>query len=70
MRVLGTSLGVASASSMLSWRLAVATGSHDDWVPFAGDPLLGAVESSLAILTMLAVAAGGVSMIRTTGRIA
>jgi hypothetical protein len=70
MRVLGTSLGVASASSMLSWRLATATGAHDDWIPFAGHPLLGAVESSLAMLAIFAVAAGAVSMIRTTGRIA
>jgi EmrB/QacA subfamily drug resistance transporter len=69
MRVLGTSLGVASASSMLSWRLSIATGSHDDWIPFAGHPLLGAVESSLAMLAIFAVAAGAVSMVRTTGRI-
>ena len=70
MRVLGTSLGVAAASSMLSWRLEIATGSHDDWIPFAGHPLLGAVESSLAMLAIFAVAAGGVSLIRTTSRIA
>jgi nitrate/nitrite transporter NarK len=70
MRVLGTSLGVASASSMLSWRLEIMTGSHDDWIPFAGHRLLGAVESSLAMLAIMAVVAGGVSLIRTTGRTA
>jgi EmrB/QacA subfamily drug resistance transporter len=70
MRVLGTSLGVASASSTLSWQLESATGSHDDWIPFAGHPLLGAVESSLAMLAIMAVAAGGVSWIRTTSRVA
>jgi hypothetical protein len=68
MRVLGTSLGVASASSTLSWRLASATGSHGDWIPFAGHPLLGAVESSLAVLVFMAVAAAGVSLIGRTGR--
>jgi hypothetical protein len=70
MRVLGTSLGVASASSMLSWRLEIMTGSHDDLIPFAGHRLLGAVESSLAMLAIMAVVAGGVSLIRTTGRTA
>jgi EmrB/QacA subfamily drug resistance transporter len=70
MRVLGTSLGVAGASSTLSWRLEIATGSHGDWIPFAGAPLLGAVQSSLAMLAVLAVAAGGVSLIRTANRVA
>jgi nitrate/nitrite transporter NarK len=64
MRVLGTSLGVASASSTLSWRLAVTTGSHGGWIPFAGHPLLAAVEGSLAMLAVMAVVAGGVSLIR------
>ncbi len=36
MRVLGTSLGVASASATLAWRLETVTGTHDSWVPFAG----------------------------------
>jgi nitrate/nitrite transporter NarK len=66
MRVLGTSLGVASASSTLSWGLEIVTGSHDSWIPFAGRPLLGAVESGLAMLAIMAVAAGGVSLIHTS----
>ena len=61
MRVLGTSLGVATASSTLAWRLEAATGAHDSWISFAGRPLLGAVESSLAMLVVMAVAAGAVS---------
>ena len=68
MRVLGTSLGVASASATLAWRLETVTGTHDSWVPFAGRPLLGAVEGSLAMLAIMAVAAGAVSVIRTTSR--
>jgi EmrB/QacA subfamily drug resistance transporter len=64
MRVLGTSLGVASASSTLSWRLAVTTGAHGGWIPFAGHPLLAAVEGSLAMLAVMAIVAGGVSLIR------
>ena len=70
MRVLGTSLGVASASSTLSWRLAANTGSHDSWIPFAGHHLLGAVESSLAVLIVMAVVAGGVSLVRGKARAA
>jgi nitrate/nitrite transporter NarK len=64
MRVLGTSLGVASASSTLSWRLKTGTGSHDGWILFAGHPLLGAVESSLVMLAIMAIAAGAVSLVR------
>jgi MFS family permease len=65
MRVLGSSLGVAAASSTLAWRLETVTGSHDSWIPFAGRPLLSAVESSLAMLVILAVLAGAVSLITT-----
>ncbi len=70
MRALGTSLGVASASSTLSWRLEAMTGSHDDWIPFAGHPLLGAVESSLAMLAVMAIVAGAVSLVRGKSRTA
>jgi hypothetical protein len=68
MRALGTSLGVASASSTLSWRLQVTTGAHDSSGPFAGDALLGAVESSLAVLAGMAIVAGAVSLVRSQGR--
>jgi MFS family permease len=68
MRVLGTSLGVASASSTLAWRLETVTGSHGSWISFAGRPLLDAVESSLAMLAIMAIAAGILSLIRTTSR--
>ena len=70
MRALGTSLGVASASSTLSWRLEAMTGSHDDWIPIAGHRLLGAVESSLAMLAVMAIVAGAVSLVRGKSRIA
>jgi len=63
MRVLGTSLGIASASTTLSWRLEAVTGVHASWIPFAGSPLLGAIESSLALLAVMAIVAGGVSLI-------
>jgi EmrB/QacA subfamily drug resistance transporter len=68
MRVLGTSLGVASASSTLAWRLETVTGAHDSWIPFAGHRLLGAVESSLAMLAVMAIAAAAASLVRTSTR--
>jgi NitT/TauT family transport system ATP-binding protein len=70
MRVLGTSLGVASASSTLAWRLETVTGAHDSWIPFAGHRLLGAVESSLAMLAVMAIAAAAASLVRTSTRTA
>ncbi|HSI41073.1 MAG TPA: MFS transporter [Xanthobacteraceae bacterium] len=68
MRVLGSSLGVASASSTLAWRLQAATGRQGDWIDFPGHPLLGAVESSLVVLALMAAAAAMVSLLRGTGR--
>jgi EmrB/QacA subfamily drug resistance transporter len=68
MRVLGTSLGVAGASSTLAWQLESVTGSRESWISFGGRPLLDAVESSLAMLAIMAVAAAVVSSIRTTRR--
>jgi len=63
MRALGTSLGVAVASSTLSWRLESATGLHQTWIPFAGHRTLGAIESSLAVLALMAIAAAILSLI-------
>lgn len=70
MRVLGTSVGVASASAMLSWRMPV---QHDapraGWL-FEGQPVIDAVESSLAMLALFAAAAMIISLLgaRSTGR--
>lgn len=68
MRVLGTSIGVASASSTLSWRLQAASDPHASWVYFAGQPLLAAVESSLLLVAVMAIAAGVVSLIPAASR--
>ena len=65
MRVFGTSLGVAGAASMLSWRIQVLTGSHDQELMFLGHPLLGAVESCFAMLAVFAVITGAVSLVRS-----
>jgi EmrB/QacA subfamily drug resistance transporter len=56
MRVMGTSLGVASASSVLSWRTQGQV--------FDGQIVLDAVETGLAMLAMFAAIAAGASLIR------
>jgi EmrB/QacA subfamily drug resistance transporter len=65
MRALGTSLGVAAASATLSWRLESATGLHQTWIPFAGHRTLGAIESSLVMLALLAIAAAALSLVKS-----
>jgi EmrB/QacA subfamily drug resistance transporter len=64
MRVLGTSLGVASTASMLSWRFYVLTGAASKGDFFSGRPLLGAVESSFLMLAVFAAVAAILSMVR------
>lgn len=64
MRALGTSFGVAAASAILSWRLESATGLHQTWIPFAGHRTLGAIESSLLVLALMAIAAAALSLWR------
>jgi EmrB/QacA subfamily drug resistance transporter len=62
MRVLGTSLGVASSSAMLSWRFGAI--SHGDGRPIADGALLGAVESSLVMVAAFAAIAACLSLLR------
>jgi EmrB/QacA subfamily drug resistance transporter len=64
MRVLGTSLGVVSASSLLSWRIQALTGAHSSAVSFEGRDLLGAIQSGFVMLMIFAVIAGLVSLVR------
>ena len=64
MRSLGTSLGVASASSMLSWRFRVLTRSPSSALIFKDHPLLAAVEASFALLMVFTVIAGLISLVR------
>jgi len=67
MRVLGTSLGVASASSMLSWQMQVASGTNNRRLALlSGHHLIEAVESGLLMLAVFAAIAGSISMVRKT----
>ena len=64
MRTLGTSLGVASASAVLSWRLAALTGIGDRTLGAPEQALLGAVHDGLALLVAFAGVAGVTSVLR------
>jgi MFS family permease len=59
-RVLGTSVGVASASATLSWAVVSVTHTKPGTFLFAGHPILAATEANFALLfcfTLLAVMA-------------
>ena len=70
MRVLGTSLGVASVSAMLSWRMPIRDDAPQAGWLFEGRSVVDAVESSLAMLILFAGAAVIVSLLgaRSTGQ--
>ncbi len=65
MRVLGTAVGVASASAMLSWRLQVEHGSTERRLAvFSPHHFIEAVAGGLIMLAAFALIAGAVSLIR------
>ncbi|MFG1344593.1 MFS transporter [Xanthobacter autotrophicus DSM 431] len=63
MRVLGTSLGVASATTTLSWSLAAA-GIADRATPVTGEALLDAVVTGLVLLAVMATLTGLLCLLR------
>ena len=64
MRVLGSCIGVSAASSMMAWRLEQRGGRDSLDVLFEGRALLDAIESSLAVLVIFAVAVALISWLR------
>ncbi len=64
-RILGTVMGVASASAMLSWQLQVAHGSSERRLAaFSPHHFIEAVGAGLIMLAVFAAIAGAVSLIR------
>jgi EmrB/QacA subfamily drug resistance transporter len=57
MRVLGTSFGVATATSTLSFGIAAMTGVEGSWLQFAGHVMRPAVEMGLMLLGAMVIAA-------------
>lgn len=66
LRVLGSGLGVAAATSVLSWRVRVVSGGSG-WAVFQGRPLLAAVESGFVLLMAFAVLAAVLAARRGRG---
>ena len=61
-RSFGVSVGVAAASSLLAWRLAVLTGSGHNTLHVAAPDLLAASRDVVVMLGVLALVAGVVSL--------
>jgi EmrB/QacA subfamily drug resistance transporter len=64
MRVFGTSVGVAGASAVLSWRVA-ALGVGDRTLAAREEAVLGGVSDGLLLLLAFSIIAGATSMLRT-----
>jgi MFS family permease len=65
MRVLGCTLGIASASTALSWRLAALTGAGEHTLGVPTQTVLGAVNDVLWLLGAFALVAGGTALLRS-----
>ena len=65
MRMFGTGIGVAAASSVLSWRLELTTGVGERTVGATEQALLAAVGDVLLMLAAFAVIAGTASQLRS-----
>jgi MFS family permease len=68
-RGLGTSLGIAGASAVLSWRLAELTGIGDRTLGVSEQAVLRAVNEVLPLLVAAAVGAGLTAMLRAPPRL-
>jgi EmrB/QacA subfamily drug resistance transporter len=67
LRVLGTGLGVAAASAVLSWRLSPSTGVTGRTLGVQEAALLAAVGDVLLMLAAFAAVAAGASLLRSGG---
>ena len=68
MRSVGISVGIASASALLSWRLASLTGSGLNTLHAPASLLSSAGRDVVLLLGSFAAIAGGISLVRTRSR--
>jgi MFS family permease len=68
MRSCGISIGVAAASSLLAWRLAVLTGSGHNTLHAQAQELLSASRDVIILLGGFAAVAGAMSLARPSSR--
>ena len=69
MRVSGTAIGIATASTALSWRLKVLTGVGERTLRVAPHYVLTAVGDVLWMLVAFAIIAGGAALVRSSPRV-
>ncbi|HEY2185991.1 MAG TPA: DHA2 family efflux MFS transporter permease subunit, partial [Xanthobacteraceae bacterium] len=62
-RTCGVSIGIAAASSLLAWRLAVLTGSGHSTLHASAGQLISAARDVIGLLGAFAAAAGAVSLV-------
>lgn len=65
MRVFGTGLGVATASSVLAWRIELMTGLHERTVEAPEAVLLAAIRDVMLMLVIFAIIAGATALLRS-----
>jgi MFS family permease len=65
-RSLGISIGVAAASSLLAWRLAVLTGLGHNTLHVGARDLLSASRDVIVLIGAFAAVAGALSLTRTS----
>jgi MFS family permease len=68
LRSCGISIGVAAASSLLAWRLAVRTGSGHNTLHAEAQQLLAAGRDVIVLLGSFAAMAGVISLARVPAR--
>jgi hypothetical protein len=68
MRSCGISVGVAAASSLLAWRLAVLTGSGHNTLHAQAQELLSASRDVIILLGGFAAIAGAMSLARLSSQ--
>jgi len=66
-RDVGTSVGIAMAASLLSWKLRLLTGSSSTFTASAAD-LTDAIRLVVIVLALLGLLAAGISWARPVGR--
>jgi MFS family permease len=64
MRVFGTGIGVATASSVLAWRIEAMTGLHERTVEAPPAILLAAIRDVMLALVVFAIIAGATALLR------
>ena len=67
-RDVGTSIGIAMAASLLSWKLRLLTGGSSSTIDASNADLTNAIRLVVIVLALLGLLAAGMSWARPAGR--